>query len=61
MPTIFMAGFAIISSVAVLILPETLNIKLADTIKDSINLDKNKEIRCSKSDKTSRRIRDVLG
>lgn len=44
MPTIFMAGFAIISSVAVLALPETLNIKLPDTIRESIDLDGNKEV-----------------
>lgn len=45
MPTIFMAGFAVISSVIVLFLPETLNIKLPDTIEESINLDRNKEIK----------------
>lgn len=44
MSTIFMAGFAIISSIIVLFLPETLNIKLPDTIEESIHLDKNKAL-----------------
>lgn len=44
MPTIFMAGFAVISSAIVLFLPETLNIKLPDTIEESIDLDGHKKI-----------------
>lgn len=38
LPTIFMGGFAVISSLIVLILPETLNIKLPDTIQESVDV-----------------------
>lgn len=37
-----MGGFAVISSLIVLILPETLNIKLPDTIEESLDLGGNK-------------------
>lgn len=38
LPTIFMGGFAVISSLIVLILPETLNVKLSDTIQESVDV-----------------------
>lgn len=42
--TLFMGGFAIIASILVIFLPETLNVKLPDTIEESVNISLRKDI-----------------
>lgn len=41
--TLFMGGFAIVASILVTFLPETLNIKLPDTIEESVNISLRKD------------------
>lgn len=42
LPTVFMGCVAAIASIIVLLLPETLNVKLPDTIEEAVNIS-NKE------------------
>lgn len=38
LPSVFMGGVAGIASIIVLLLPETLNVKLPDTIEEAVNI-----------------------